>query len=453
MRQKTLMSAASPARSSAFAPAPQIWVWLIVAGIALYTVFSVMLNHAMRGDLDNPVFPNQSLIIDNKLPLWGQTLGHVAMAMILLGGLLYATAPTAVRLGRHYRVLMFAWVGYSLVLAFRNLQPRDFLTSAVYSPLAPGCAIASCLLFASADRDSWRRLVRIVAYGSVGVSLIALIQLAQMRQASRAEAFWRIDTYAKILEITAIVGYGWFARTRRAWLGVIPVAVLVAATVAMQTRLMVVELVSLLAFYRLFSQRKLSANALIPLCLAGLMILGTVYFAWYSPVAVRSVLPTSATAFWDRTAEDTRSDQFVNFFAKVPPSTFLLGIGIPRQGEFNGLGEKGLDLGYVNILFIGGVLALFLYFVIHLLPAVRSMGDRFDSVDAACMASVMTYGVRLLSSTIPGFYPAYFILLLLMGRCVVLAQEHRLRYRSVHSGYLAERFASNRQVVAIGSND
>src|SRR4029077_4171130 len=115
--------------------------------------------------------------------------------------------------------------------------------------------------------------------------------------------------------------------------------------------------------------------------------LGTIYFAWYSPVTLRSVLPTSATAFWDRTGEDTRSAQFVNFFAKVPPSTFLIGIGIPRQNEFNGLGEMGIDLGYVNILFLGGIPALSLYYAIHLLPAVRSMGDKFDSVDAACMAS------------------------------------------------------------------
>jgi hypothetical protein len=452
MSETVSISAPSLARSSAPAPAPQIWVWLVVTGIALYTMFSVILNHAMRGDPDNPVFPDQVLNADVKLPFWCQTLGQVAMALVLLGGLLYAAAPTAVRLGRQYRVLLCAWIGYSLVLAVRNLQLRDFLTSAVYSPLAPGCALASCLLFASADRDSWRRLIRIVAWGSVGVSLIALFQIAQMRYGSRAEAFWRIDTYAKILEITAIVGYGWFARTRRAWLGVIPLAVLVAAAVAMQTRLMVVELVSLLGFYRLFSQRKLSARALVPMCLAGLMILMTIYFAWYSPVTLRSVLPTSATAFWDRTGEDTRSAQFVNFFAKVPPSTFLFGIGIPRQNEFNGLGEKGIDLGYANILFLGGIPALYLYYAIHLLPAIRSMGDKFDSVDAACMASVMTYGVRLFSSTIPSFYPAYFILLLLMGRCAVLAQEHRSRSRSVFS-YPTERFGSNRKVLASGSHD
>src|ERR1700676_2845757 len=408
MRQNVPMSDASQARWSILGPGPTppIWVWLIVSGITIRAVVSVLTDHATN--FDNPELPAF------QPPAWAQALSRASYVVILVAAVLYATAPAVVRLGRYYRVLLCAWIGYSLLLAARNLQLQDFLTAAVWFLLAPGCAIASCWMFASADRESWRKLVRIVSYGSVGISLIALFEMTQMRSASRGEAYSRLYTYSSILEITAIVAFGWFTRTRRTWIGIIPVAALIAASIAMQTRLMVVELVSLLFFYRMFSRRKLTTNAVVALCLGGLLMLGLVYVVWYTPATLRSVVPASASSFWDRSTQDTRSAQFVNFFQKVSPGTFLLGIGIPRQGEFNGLGEKGIDVGYVNILFIGGVPALVLFLVINLLPAVRCLGSRFDTLDAACLASVMTYGVRLFSSTVPGITPGYLILMLLI---------------------------------------
>ena len=445
MRQNVPTPEASQARWSTQVPGstPPIWVWLIVSAITIRSVVGVLADHATN--FDNPELPAF------QPPAWAQALTRASYVVILVTAVLYATGPAVVRLGRHYRVLMFAWIGYSLLLAARNLELHDFLTSAVWFLLAPGCAIASCWMFASADKDSWRKLVRIVSYGSVGISLITLFEVAQLRSVSRGDAYSRLYTYSSVLEITAIVAFAWFARTRRTWLGIIPVAALIAATIAMQTRLMVVELVSLLIFYRMFSQRKISANAVVALCLGGLLVVGFVYVVWYTPATLRSVVPASASSFWDRRAQDTRSAQFVNFFQKVSPSAFLLGIGIPRQGEFNGLGEKGIDVGYVNILLIGGVPALVLFFVIHLMPAVRCLGSRFDTLDAACLASIMTYGVRLFSSTVLGITPGYLILMLLIGRCAVLAQEKKRRSRSGYSGYTAARFLMERETLEVAS--
>jgi hypothetical protein len=445
MRQNVPMSDASQARWSlpGPAPTPTIGVWLIVSGIGIRAVLSVLTDHATN--FDNPELPAI------RPPAWAQAFTRASYVLILVAAVLYVTAPAAARLGRHYRVLICAWIGYSLLLAARNLQLQDCLTSAVWFLLAPGCAIASCWMFASADKDSWRKLVQIVSYGSVGISLITLFEVTQLRSVSRGEAYSRLYTYSSILEITAIVAFAWFTRTRRTWLGIIPVAALIAATIAMQTRLMVIELVFLLFFYRIFSQRKISANGVVALCLGGLLLVGLVYIVWYTPATLRSVVPASASSFWDRSTQDTRSAQFVTFFQNVSPSALLLGIGIPRQGEFDGLGEKGIDVGYVNILFIGGVPALVLFFVIHLMPAVRSLGSRFDTLDAACLASVMTYGVRLFSSTVPGITPGYLILVLLIGRCAMLTRENKHRSRSGYFNHTTERFLMDRETVEIAS--
>src|ERR1700674_1959215 len=232
MRKTVPMSEAFQARWAIGGPrpTPPIWVWLIVSGIAIRTVVNVLADHATN--FDNPELPAF------QPPAWALALSRASYVMIFVAAVLYATAPPVVRLGRFYRVLLSAWIGYSLLLAARNLQLQDFLTSAAYSPLAPACAIASCWLFASADRDSWRTLVRIVSYGSLGISLITLFEVVQLRSVSRGEAYSRLYTYSSVLEITAIVAFGWFARTRRTWLGIIPVAGLLSVTVALQTPLM-----------------------------------------------------------------------------------------------------------------------------------------------------------------------------------------------------------------------
>ena len=352
--------------------------------------------------------------------------------MVLAGGILSVIAPASLRSTRFYRLLLFCSIGYSAVLAARNLELRDLLTVTGRSPLAPGTALASCLVFVSITRKYWSPLVRSIAFGTLAVSLITLFELIRMRSATRREADWRVYTYSAILEITAIVAFAWFSRTRRPWLGYVPVAVLIATSIAMQTRLMVVELVSLFGFYTLFSQRKLTDGKVVALGLVGIILLSGVYLSSSSPAAMRSVLPDSALSLWDRRAEDTRSAQFTNFFKKVSPDTFLLGIGIPRPGQFSGIGVEGIDLGYVNILFIGGVPALTLFLLLHIVPAVRCIGSRFDSVDAACLASVMTYGVRLLSSTVPAFEPRYLLLMILVGRCIRLSTERKSHCRSHH---------------------
>jgi hypothetical protein len=416
--------AATPTR-----PFP-IRLWLILVGIVLCAVNHQMTDRLLRGGPDVPYVT--AFLHPAPIPPLAVNIGRIGLAIVLTGGILCAIAPVALSRARHYRVLLCFAIAYSVVLATRNLEMRDLLRYEVHSPMAPVCTAASCLLFASLNRDHWRTLIRVVALGSLGVSLLALFELMGMHSASRGEAYWRLYTYSGILEITAIVAFGWFSKVRRAWIGLIPAAVLLVVSVAMQARLMLVENLCLLGFYILFTRRGLTVNRLVTLCVASLLLMWTPYFIWYSS-GVQRMLPRSVTSFWDRRAEDTRSAQFVDFFAKVPAGTFLFGTGIPRRGEFNGLGATGIDLGYVNILFLGGVPALVLFFIIHLLPALRCIGARFDSVDAACLASVLTYGVRLFSSTVPAFEPHYLLLMLLVGRCIMLSADRTARYRSRHS--------------------
>ena len=109
----------------------------------------------------------------------------------------------------------------------------------------------------------------------------------------------------------------------------------------------------------------------------------------------------------------------------------------------------GIDFGYVNLLFLGGIPCLVLFFLLHQLPAIRCIGAKFDSLDAACLASVMTYSVALLSSESPHPGPDYYILMLLVGRSIMLVQERNRRYVPVYYGPPAGRLLENHETVAI----
>jgi hypothetical protein len=105
-----------------------IRVWLILAGIALCTATNVLANRAMRGDPDNP---RSGDLLASQLPPLVVNLGRAGLAMVLAGGILCAVAPAGRRVPRRYRVLLYCSIGYSLILAGRNLPPGDFLTYSV----------------------------------------------------------------------------------------------------------------------------------------------------------------------------------------------------------------------------------------------------------------------------------------------------------------------------------
>lgn len=393
-------------------------LWMIVLGIAIITVWYVIANRAMRGDLDTAIIGDLKAA---ALPSSVMNLGRFGLLLTLAAGVACALE----RIGKQdqsYLTLVGLSLIYSFIMAARTLQPHDLVTYTIYSSLAPLCVLASCLIFASADRGSWRFLSSAIAWGSLLVALLAFAEIAQLRSATREEAYWRLYTYSSILEVGAVVSYAWFAGRGRPLLGAIPVLALAAASIVMQTRLMLIELVCLAGFLMLFSRWKVSLTAVASFFLVVLMLAWTVWLVRYSSL-VESWIPSSVHAFYERSDEDTRSGQFVNFFSKVPAETFFLGVGIPREGEFNGLGSKGIDLGYVNILFLGGIPALLLYFSIHIAPSLRCLGSRFDLVDAACLSSVLTYGVRLFSSTIPSIEPQCLILMLLVGHTIELSRR------------------------------
>src|ERR1700692_4282105 len=98
MNNIPMFSASEPRRSIA-RPATPFWVWLILGGIVLSTMINVVQDHAVRGDIDNPVVGE--LLAYHPQP-WQLQLGRLSFVLTFAGAALSLTAPSRIRLGRNY---------------------------------------------------------------------------------------------------------------------------------------------------------------------------------------------------------------------------------------------------------------------------------------------------------------------------------------------------------------
>jgi hypothetical protein len=275
--------------------------------------------------------------------------------------------------------------------------------------------------------DNWHSLVPYLSLGATAVALLATFQISQLLwQSNRDEAYAELYAYSSVLEIAAPLAAAWLWSSGRRAASVLPLMALGGAALVLQARLMFVEMLVLGSIFLLLNRPVLSPRRVAVVCLGLSAAILSGYMVWYC-ACIQSELPASVRGLWERRAVDSRTDQARQFFAKVPLTTFLWGTGITAEGEFDSTGSAGIDCGYVNILFRGGVPALLLFFALHILAAIRCLTRRLDPIDAACVASVFSYGVRFCSSTLPSFSPQYCILILLSGRCMMLAFGDRTR--------------------------
>jgi hypothetical protein len=139
----------------------------------------------------------------------------------------------------------------------------------------------------------------------------------------------------------------------------------------------------------------------------------------------------------DRLGDDTRSGQYVDFFADVKPAELLVGRGPKGTWYWTDVGDyQFIDNGYLWMLFLGGVPLLLAYFVLQVLPAIPLLRHvvvylrQGEASDAACICMLIFWGLALGGlSTFNG--PALalpsFLVALWAGRCHRLLHDRALQ--------------------------
>jgi len=78
----------------------------------------------------------------------------------------------------------------------------------------------------------------------------------------------------------------------------------------------------------------------------------------------------------------------------------------------------GTDVGYLTLLFYGGVPLLLTYIATHVTPGLTAFRMNVASWQLAAAAVVLLWGLRMFSSNYPGLTLDYYPVLFFVGACI-----------------------------------
>lgn len=328
---------------------------------------------------------------------------------------------------RRLPAALVAWflvlVGAGILLAIRGLAPDDFLSSRVLGSTGPWVAFTSLLLFTTARADALPAIGRVLDLLAAALTALVAWEALHLRTFLRQETVAAMGSYLNALYFPA----AWLLLRPHApgsatrWLRFVPVIAYAAGSVLVQTRLNLVMLVLLLLADALIAARRAGrplARVLETAAVATLLVGAAAWLADGTRLA--RVFALSALGLAERLGEDSRTGQIAAFLADVPVGDLLLGRGARATWNWPGMSPRwagGTDVGYLSLLFFGGVPLLVAWCAVHLGPPLRVLRSGDTGARLACAAIALLWGVRMLSSSFPSMALDYEVVLLCVGAC------------------------------------
>ncbi len=319
------------------------------------------------------------------------------------------------------RYSVYFWgmvIGCGLVVA---VHPEDIMVllklSGIVDAMGPGTILAAALFFLGFSAAGWQQMRGMLAPTVVVGVVFVAYGATNAVGAFRGEAMrWLLSPASVLLTLGLAVV---FQPRRLQILWGISLAALVVAAVMMQNRLIFVVLLAQCGCFGFLRFRAgelrlgevLAATAAVG---ATLLILSRVEIAAVSYDALR-----------DRLFEDTRSDQFFDFFASLDWKVLLLGVGYADINATYNYGLGHVDIGYVMMAYTAGIPMSVSLIGLIVMPSLAAVKLKLHAEDAAVVSCAFGYCVLLLSSANPQFHPAFCCFCLLAGRCAGLLSEHR----------------------------
>ncbi len=326
---------------------------------------------------------------------------------------------------------MWAWVLY-LLLARTTVISEVIGTYSLFGNIAPGTIAAVGLFFLGTKRERWTQLKDGLVLLIIAASVIALALVPFVDFGSRESGRRYLGNLTNLLEYTAVLPLMAGSSKIRKFIRIIPIVSVFVCGVLIQTRTTFIFLVVQIAIVAWLerkqillkmAKRNLRRDILTGGALVLLLLIAAIIFVTIGPQA------RSFQALTDRLQEDTRSGQVTDFFNRVEPKTFLFGAGYPTAGEFTGTGIEGIDVGYVDTLYVGGLPALLFVLCFFTLPPISALRARLSAEDVGVIASSIAFALGLCSSSVINLQPEVIVIAILSGRC----------YRILHDGVAHRR--------------
>ena len=364
-----------------------------------------------------------------KLSFWGNVVkppiyyaAHAAeIVLILAAGLVALFATNFRTIERGYLGRFGLLIAAALLMAVRGYTISDWLSTRLVDISGPFGYFISVLVFAGARRSNWRALGKLMVVMAALFCAQSLVGVYNMRTLDREEAIARLAGGLNALywpaAWIALKEYPAGSVARR--IRFLPILIFGFGSLFTQTRLNFVMILGFLMVYSYIQYKRRAPQAAV-------WIVGGMLAIWLILFTVAFLRDTQAVhnlryvsdAFSERLDEDTRTGQLLWFFHSVEPKELILGRGSFAKWLWGSDLSAGTDVGYLTILFFGGLPLLFTYVATHIKPCVSVLMARQPDWRLTAAGIVALWALRMLSSSYPNTTVDYYPVLLCVGACI-----------------------------------
>lgn len=360
-----------------------------------------------------------------KPPLYYPAHGLEILCVCAAG--ILALSRTPQQLLRRYGVRFLLFLLAGALMTVKGYSLSAAASTQIFSSTGPFICIISALIFVGAQPGNWQLLDKLLLWTAITYSAFAVVGMLGVKSADRWEAVLALQGFLNGLywPATWLLLRPGSQKSPVGWLRWLPIAVYAVGSIFTQTRLNWVMILAALVAYAYIQWRR--HNPMVPklLLAAGLGLWLLLFSTRYlSDTKYFQTLRASAEAFGNRADEDTRTGQLVEFFRDVGISELVLGRGSLATWNWGGVEDtSGVDVGYLSLLFFGGLPLLLTYVTLHITPALGTIRRPQSEWQRSCAAIALLWGLRMFSSSYPNLSIEYYPVLLCIGGCLGQARR------------------------------
>jgi hypothetical protein len=375
---------------------------------------------------------NQSLLFTDLLqkpPAYYWFHGAQLCCVMMAGALAFMAAKmNRLRVGTYSALLLGIAAVYITV---RGYDAGVVLTPRIVNPRGPMQCLVALIVFVGLFRKNWGILAKtiyIVAFINTGYVLYLILTVGFL---NRVLAMNVLDYPVNPLFWTAafVLLKAPVRLTLRALLHWVPFVVYIVGSLIIQTRLNLAMATLLLAAYFYIKGRMGVSVAKPALSIAAIVVAGSVCWMLVGTDGFADKINYYYESLQNRLTYDSRSAQLISFFQTVSLPSLIWGNGAEAAWNWDGVLWKGAtDVGYLSVLFYGGIAELLgvIYFLI--VPGYRALRISDNENATVCALIIVLFSIRMFSSEFPSLDNEYYPILLYAGHCwgtVLIDRYHK----------------------------
>jgi len=419
--------AKSPSASETTTVALRIVKYLVIIGMVSSWCAAVLVAQSTDST------PPTTLVEPRSKSFIYYIMHALGISSVLAAGALAAVKGGCKKLGTGTLVAFWVLQVTAVTWALVSYTLEDYLSWTALGATGPVVWLSCVLIFAGMERTLWKHLERVIRILAYLTAILALVSIVQNYQYLTER--WLSAPVQYMVLLMWIGGYtfitSWEASGWRLYLRYFPFAVFVLATVTTQTRSWFL-MSAFLFFARILVNRSTGRRGTVtPNVLAAT---GTfISFGVFLAIVYQGPLLDAYARFMHRALDDSRTEQYVQFFSQKSFSDLILGGGPTATWNF-GWGEEfenyqNFDNTYLWMAFLGGIPLMLSYTIVIILPGMRAAFRGAQKNDAAAAMLLILWALSCTGFSTyanPSLTPYSYFLCLLSGRCLgFLSEQHR----------------------------